>query len=262
MIYKGSCGPFPGSDPVIRFVPETGSTNEDMKRLAADGAIEGLWLRAGKQFAGKGRMGRVWEGEDGNVYASTLVRLHPGDPAPPTLAFVTAVAVHSALSEFVGSGALQIKWPNDIMARLLPDHGAGASGGDYAKLCGMLMERNGDAIIIGIGVNIVKAPQLPDRAATCLRDLGAIGCDAGAVLSAMADHFRTVLAQWRTYGPEPVIRAWLERAHPAGTALGVSLPDGTRVEGLFETLDKNGALILRLADGSSHAIHAGDVFLL
>lgn len=262
VVYNGSCSAFSGSDLVIRFVSETGSTNEDMKQLAAEGAAEGVWLRAGRQSAGKGRMGRAWEGEDGNVYASTLVRMQAGDPSPPTLAFVTAVAVHSALSEFVGAGLLRIKWPNDIMACLPADYGAGRSGGDYAKLCGMLMERTGDAIIIGIGVNVVAAPHLPDRRATCLRDLGATGCDAAAVLSAMAEHFRSVLAQWRTYGTEPVIRAWLAQAHPAGTPLGVSLPDGTQVEGLFETLDKDGALILRLADGSSHAIHAGDVFLL
>lgn len=234
---------------MVRFVEETGSTNEDMKTLAADGAAEGLWLRAGRQSAGRGRMGRVWEGEEGNLYASTLVRVHPGDPMPPTLAFVAAVAVHMALSDFAGNGGLRIKWPNDIVA-------------GHAKLCGMLMERVGDAIIIGIGVNIISAPDLPDRMTICLRHLGAEGCDAAAVLEAIAERFAEMVARWRTYGAQPVIRAWLDRAHPSGTVLGVNLPDGNRVEGRFETLGDDGALILRLADGTSHAIHAGDVFLL
>ncbi len=233
----------------IRFVPETGSTNDDMKQLVAEGAAEGLWLRAGRQTAGRGRMGRAWESQDGNLHVSTMVRLRPGDPSAPTLAFVAAVAVHAALDAFVGSGGLRIKWPNDIMA-------------GHAKLSGMLMERVGDAIIIGIGVNILNAPPLPDRMTISLRDLGAAGCDAVAVLEVIARHFAALLDQWRTYGTEPIFRAWRERAHPAGTVLGVQLPDGNRSEGRFETLDGDGALILRLADGTSHAIHAGDVFLL
>lgn len=234
---------------VLRTVAETGSTNEDMKALAREGAPEGTWLRAERQTAGRGRMGRAWEGEEGNLYASTLVRLQSGDPPPHTLALVAAVAAHRALGDFAGNGGLRIKWPNDIMAA-------------HAKLCGILMERIEDAIIIGIGVNIVNAPTLADRMTICLRDLGAETCDAASVLEAIAGHFAAELRQWRTYGAEPAIRAWLERAHPAGTMLGVQLPDGSRAEGRFETLDRDGALILRLADGTSHAIHAGDVFLL
>jgi len=234
---------------VIHVLSETGSTNEDMKARARDGAPEGAWLRAECQTAGRGRMGRIWEGEAGNLYASTLVRIRPGDPPPPTLALAAAVAAHRALGDFAGKGGLRIKWPNDILA-------------GEAKLCGILMERVEDAIVIGFGVNIVSAPVLAGRMTTCLRDLGAETCDASSVLEDLAGHFAALLLQWRTYGVEPVARAWLERAHPAGTPLAVQLPDGNIIEGRFETLDRDGALILRLADGSSHAIHAGDVFLL
>jgi BirA family biotin operon repressor/biotin-[acetyl-CoA-carboxylase] ligase len=235
--------------PTIQTVAETGSTNEDMKALAAAGEPEGVWLRAARQTGGKGRMGRVWQGQEGNLFASTLVRPGPLDPAAPSLAFVAAVAVHEALTEFTGAGVLTLKWPNDILA-------------DTTKLCGMLLESSNGAVVVGIGVNIASAPALPDREATCLHALGATACDAANVLERIAFHFAEWLARWRTYGLEPVIRAWEARAHPRGTPLAAALPDGERIYGTFDGLDPAGTLILHLADGTNRAIHAGDVFLL
>ncbi|MDQ4419992.1 biotin--[acetyl-CoA-carboxylase] ligase [Sphingobium sp. DEHP117] len=233
----------------VRLVGETGSTNDDMKALAAAGEPEGAWLRADRQSAGKGRMGRAWLGEAGNLYASTLVRLTPQDPPAHSLALVLAVAVHDALSEFTGAGVLSLKWPNDIMA-------------GNAKLAGMLLERAGDAVVLGVGINVASAPSLPDRRTACLRDLGVEAADAAHILERVAEHFAAWLARWRTYGLEPVARAWQERAHRPGTPLMVELPDGERISGTFEALDPQGALILRLADGAIRVMHAGDTFLL
>lgn len=233
----------------IRLVAVTASTNDDMKTLAVEGVPEGVWLRAERQTAGRGRMGRDWEGEAGNLFASTLVRIASNDAPPPTLALVIAVAAHRALEDFTGAGRLQIKWPNDVMA-------------GHAKLCGVLMERVGDAVVIGIGVNVAAAPEIPGRETACLHDLGAGACDAASVLEVIAARFAEELLRWRTYGVELVVRAWLERAHTPGTALSVHLPDGESVTGVFDTLAPDGTLILRLADGGSRAIHAGDVFLL
>lgn len=233
----------------IRTVGETGSTNEGMRLLALDGVAEGRWLRAERQTSGRGRMGRSWEGQRGNLFASTLVRLSSRDPQPPTLAFVAAVAVHEVLADFIGEGVLRLKWPNDIMA------------GD-AKLCGMLLERAGDAVVIGIGINIASAPQLADRRTTCLHNLGAGACEPASLLGLIAENFALWLERWRTYGVEPVLRAWLGRAHDVGTPLAAQLPDGARIDGTFETLDAEGALILRLADGGRHVIHAGDIFFM
>jgi BirA family biotin operon repressor/biotin-[acetyl-CoA-carboxylase] ligase len=70
------------------------------------------------------------------------------------------------------------------------------------------------------------------------------------------------VARWRGEGLGPVRERWLDRAHPAGTALTARLADGSAVDGLFDGLTRDGALILRLADGTQRVIHAGDVFLL
>lgn len=231
----------------IRTVAETGSTNADMRLLARQGAEEGLWLRAERQTAGKGRLGRQWVSEPGNLYASTLVHLRPADPQPATLALVAAVALHRAVSVFLPDAA-RLKWPNDLLI------------GD-AKLSGILLERCDDAVVVGIGVNLAHHPDLPDRATTGLAAAGAV-VTAAAFLDVLAEAFGRWLTVWRGQGLAAVRDAWLAGAHPVGTALSVRLPDGSTRDGLFDGLDADGALILRLASGERHVIHAADVSVL
>ncbi|GAO38959.1 biotin--[acetyl-CoA carboxylase] ligase [Sphingomonas changbaiensis NBRC 104936] len=230
----------------IRTVPSTASTNADMLALAAAGAAEGLWLRAVEQTAGRGRQGRAWSSPPGNLYASTIVRLRPGDPNPATLAMVAAVALDEVLRAY-GAEPI-IKWPNDLLI------------GD-AKLTGILLERSGDGVVVGIGVNLAHHPEGLDRAVTSVAAQGLGAPDPELFLRDLAEAFARWLAQWRA-GLEPVRRRWLERAHTPGTALSVRLPDQDALDGLFDGLDGDGALRLRLASGEVQVIHAGDVFLI
>ena len=275
----------------IRTVAETGSTNADMLAAAKTGAAEGMWLRAERQTAGRGRLGRPWMSPVGNLYASTLVRLRATDPAAATLALVAGVAVEEAVSVFVGSrrphpglvpgfgvpqprrieaqpaflaarwtpeqvrgdggdaaSGLQLKWPNDLLL-------------GTAKLAGILLERVDDAVVIGVGANLAYHPDLPDRPTTSLAVHG-VEVAAAAFLDTLAETFARWLSRWRGEGIAPVRARWLERAHPVGAALTARLPDGTAIDGLFDGLDADGALILRLGGGERRVIHAGDVFLL
>ncbi|MEG3146948.1 biotin--[acetyl-CoA-carboxylase] ligase [Sphingomonas sp. RT2P30] len=233
----------------IRTVATTGSTNADVIALARAGAEEGLWLRAEQQSGGRGRQGRDWASPPGNLYASTLVRLRPSDPSPATLALVAAVALDEAARVWLDDSIpLRIKWPNDLLI--------GA-----AKLSGILLERADDAVVIGFGVNLAFHPELPDRPTTSLAAHGAI-VGAGDFLEALAESFSRWLGKWRGEGLAPIRLRWMERAHAPGTALNVRLPDGSAIDGLFDRLDADGALILRLADGTTRVIHAADVFLL
>jgi BirA family biotin operon repressor/biotin-[acetyl-CoA-carboxylase] ligase len=268
---------------MIRTVAETGSTNADMLELARSGAAEGLWLRAERQVSGRGRQGRAWVSPVGNLSASTLVRLRGTDPAAATLALVAAIALEEVVSVYLfpaegrgpcveralagrsaslpptsrldpglrwgtaGSTAL-LKWPNDLLI-------------DGAKVSGILLERADDAVVIGIGVNLEHHPDDLHRPTTSLAAHGATA-DPADFLDTLAAAFARWLSRWRSEGLAPVRARWLERAHPPGTALSASLPDGSAVEGLFEGLDGDGALILRLAAGGRRVIHAGDVFLI
>jgi BirA family biotin operon repressor/biotin-[acetyl-CoA-carboxylase] ligase len=230
--------------PALRTVAETASTNDDVTALARAGAPEGMWLRAERQTSGRGRQGRAWHSPPGNLYASTLVRLQPADPRAPTLALVAAVALHEVASALAPDAAIRIKWPNDLLAR-------------GAKLAGILLEREGEAVIAGFGVNLAHHPVRLAPAATSLAALGGGAPDPAAFLDLLAAAFARWLGRWRGEGIGPVRAAWLAAAHPAGTALATS--EG---EGLFDGLDESGALRLRLADGTPRVIHAGDVFLI
>lgn len=234
---------------MIRTVAETGSTNADLLREAAT-LPEGTWLRAERQTRGRGRMGRTWSSSSGNLYASTLVRIAPRDPEPPTLALVAGVALHATVTAWAGDRAslFRLKWPNDLLA-------AGA------KLAGILLERNGSAVVAGFGVNLASKPAELERATTSLSELSGSAPDPQLFLEDLAREFASWLGRWRGEGLNVVRMAWLERAHPHGTALSVQGAGGLR-EGLFDGLDQSGALRLRLADGTVEIVQAGDVFLI
>ena len=219
-----------------------------MAALARAGAIEGVWLRADTQTGGRGRQGRVWQSPPGNLYASTLVRTRIGDPAPATLALVAAVALDQLVAAHVGASRAMLKWPNDLLV-------------NAAKLSGILLERSDDAVVVGFGVNLAHHPDDLDRPVTSLAAAGVAAPDPAAFAADLADAFAFWLARWRGEGLGVIRDRWLLRAHPPGTALSVHQADGV-IDGLFERLDGDGALILRLADGTTRIIHAGDVFLL
>lgn len=229
----------------IRTVAETGSTNADLLMLARDGAGEdGLWLRAERQTAGRGRQGRDWSSPRGNLYASTLVRLRPTDPPAPSLALVAAVALAETLLGF-GAHGIHIKWPNDLLL-------------GSAKISGILLERTGDWVVIGFGVNLASAPEVPGRATASLAALTGEVSPARAVV-ALASQVTSRLQDWRS-DFAMLVERWTALAHPIGTSLRAGLPDGSVTEGRFDGLTGEGALRLRLADGAVRVIHAADVF--
>lgn len=235
---------------MIETVALTGSTNADMLARAEAGAPEGLWLRAEQQDGGRGRLGRQWLSPIGNLYCSTLVRLRPDDPPAHLLAFVTALAVHDTVLQILPGCGARLKWPNDVHV-------------DGAKLAGILLERRADAVVVGIGVNVTLAPDVPGRKVTCLRDLGAMAqIDATAVIELLADRFAARLAQWRSVAPATLLDVWCAAAHKPGDAMAVQRGPGDRIEGMFDGLAADGALRLRLADGRVETISAGDVDLV
>lgn len=235
---------------LIRTVTATGSTNADLiARLGAGEFVpEGEWLVADRQNAGRGRQGRTWFDGCGNFMGSTVIHPGPGDPPAPTLALAAGLAVYEAIQSLCRlPSALMLKWPNDLLL------------GD-AKLSGILLERAGDAVVIGIGVNLAAAPDLPDRKTIALSALGPAP-DRDSFSVALAASLDRELERWRTSGLAPMIRRWLAAGTPEGTLLRIHEPDGGVVAGCFAGLDSEGTMRLRLEDGSVRAIHAGDVML-
>ena len=227
----------------LRFVEDTGSTNADL--LADVGAMEGDWLIARRQRSGRGRQGRDWHSLDGNFFGSTIINLRRDDPEAPTLALVAGLALIDAIGVAAPAAPVSLKWPNDVM------RGKG-------KLGGILLERTGDRVVAGFGVNLAVKPGLEGRETASLSDMP-ISVEAFAPL--LAGAFARLLGAWRMAEPAALARSWEERAHPRGAPLTVHQNADEVIEGTFDGIDPDGALRLRLGDGSIFVIRAGDVGL-
>lgn len=211
--------------------------------LADNRSVEGEWLVALAQDAGKGRQGREWQSLAGNFFGSTLVRLRPADPPAPSLALAAGLALIEAADIAAPGRDLMLKWPNDLLL-----------GG--AKLGGILLERSGDRVVAGFGVNLAAAPAIPDRATADLA--GAISPQAFAPL--LAASFARLLDAWRSAAPDAFARAWLARAHGIGTPLAVHGGREEIVTGTFAGIEPDGALRLDVG-GKVQVVRAGDVSL-
>jgi len=226
----------------IRIVERAGSTNAEL--IADADAVEGDWLVALAQDAGRGRQGRSWVSAEGNFYGSSLILLRSGDPPPQTLSLAAGLALVEAIDAAAPAQPLMLKWPNDLMLM-------------GQKLAGILLERSGDRVAVGFGVNLATAPVLKDRAAAALG--GAITPQAFAPL--LAASFARLLALWRSSEPPALVRAWQERAHLPGTRLTVHASADETISGRFAGLEPDGALRLLRDDGSIEIVRAGDVDL-
>jgi BirA family biotin operon repressor/biotin-[acetyl-CoA-carboxylase] ligase len=233
---------------LIETLTATGSTNADLaERLARGEALhEGHWLIADRQSAGRGRQGRAWFDGHGNFMGSTVVHLRPGDPPRPTLALVAGLALHEAVAiRLPPPPQALLKWPNDVMI-------------GPAKLAGILLEGVGEAVVVGVGANLALAPEVPGRETISLAAFGPAP-DRDAFALDLAAAFAAGLERWRSYGLAATVARWSAVAHTPGTILSVGEPGETSLEGEFAGLDDAGALLLRLADGTTRTIHAGEV---
>lgn len=179
---------------------------------------------------------------------STTVHLRSGDPPPHSLALLSALVVHDTLRSLGAPQSLMIKWPNDLLV-------------DGAKLAGILLERTGDHVVIGIGINLVEAPQIEGRLTTHLAELGC-PMDRNLVAETLAAHLSEALNDWRRGGwPDAILARWYAAALPHGTALTLSEGAHAGLTGRFDGLERDGSLAILLADGRRLIVHAGDISL-
>ena len=236
---------------MITLVEETGSTNADLAAAirGGEGWAEGRWLVARRQTAGRGRQGREWFDGAGNFMGSTAVLLAEGGPPPASLSFVAALAVRDAAVAVLGEDApLGLKWPNDVLL-------------DGGKLSGILLEMVRGHIVVGIGVNLARAPQIEGRKTAAMADVTGTPPPLEDFAASLAAAFDRRLEAWRTYGLGATLHAFLARSiHAQGSSMTVHDTDGSILSGTFAGLEESdGALRLRLADGSERVIRAGDI---
>jgi len=235
-----------------------GSTNAEALARARHSERGPVWFVTSEQTAGRGRRHRPWIAQRGNL-ASSILEVMPVAPSvAATLGFAAGLALETALRSLSVEAALRspealqfrLKWPNDVLA-------------GRHKLAGILLEAEavGDslAVVVGIGTNVVAAPEGTPTPATSLRAIG-MDIDAETLFAALSDgwaEFRGIWDQGRGFAE--IRRLWLERAAGLGQAVAIKT-GGAAIEGTFDTIDEQGCMIVRTAAGKIVPVTAGDVY--
>jgi len=240
---------------------QIGSTNGEAMARARVGERGPIWFVTSEQTAGHGRRHRPWIAPRGNLASSILEVIDVSPAVAATLGFAAGLALEAALRKVSVEASLRsagsddmkfsLKWPNDVLA-------------GRQKLAGILLEAEavpGDrlAVVVGIGTNVVAAPERTPTPATSLAALGVhIGAEElFATLSDSWAEFRGIWDNGRGFGE--IRHLWLERAAGLGEPVAIQV-GGSAVEGTFDTIDDTGCLMVRTADGKRVPISAGDVY--
>jgi BirA family biotin operon repressor/biotin-[acetyl-CoA-carboxylase] ligase len=240
---------------------QIGSTNAEALLRARDGEAGPMWFVTSEQTAGRGRRHRAWIAPRGNLASSILEVMEISPPVAATLGFAAGLALETALQKVSVEASLRsagsdhmkfaLKWPNDVLA-------------GRQKLAGILLEAEavGDnrlAVVVGIGTNVVAAPEGTPTPATSLAALG-VQIGAEELFAALSDawtEFRGIWDNGRGFGD--IRKLWLERAAGLGERVAVQTGNSV-IEGTFDTLDETGCMIVRAADGRRLPVTAGDVY--
>jgi BirA family biotin operon repressor/biotin-[acetyl-CoA-carboxylase] ligase len=238
-----------------------GSTNAEALSCARDGVRGPMWFVTSEQTAGRGRRNRAWIAPRGNLACSILELIDVSPAVAATLGFAAGLALEQALRKVSIEASLRsagsddmkflLKWPNDVLA-------------GRQKLAGILLEAeavadNRLAVVVGIGTNVVAAPEGTPTPAISLAALG-VHISAEELFGALSDgwaEFRGIWDNGRGFGE--IRRLWLERAAGLGEKVAVQT-GGSAVEGTFDTIDETGCLIIRKPDGKRVPVSAGDVY--
>ena len=239
----------------VLLLDQIDSTNAEARRRAEAGETGPLWIVARRQSEGRGRRGRRWESDTGNLFATllTVTRKAPAEAAQVT--FIAALAVADLLDAFAAPGCISIKWPNDVLIEgrkasgILVESGPHASGGLW--------------LAVGIGVNLAHAPGETERPAAALaqhlRNDVAYTPTPEVAAGVLADVFAVWQDRWEALGFQPVLDAWIARCGglhgPATARLGHET-----ITGVADGVEADGALRLKLPDGTLRLVSAGDVF--
>lgn len=229
---------------------ELDSTNDEARRLAEAGAAHGAMIWAKTQSAGKGRMGRNWVSEEGNLFVSVLLSPEMPIEQLAQLSIVSSLSVLETLLPIIGENhRCRLKWPNDILL-------------DEKKVGGILLEsfeaNDKRWVVAGIGINIDSFPGDVNYPATCLKEAGVELISAKIVLSRFIHHFIQCYDAWINEGFEVICERWKSHAFQLGETITVA-SGADMLTGTFSDVDAEGYLCLKQANGRIMRIPAGDV---
>lgn len=233
---------------------EIDSTNSEAIRIAKTGPEGNFIIWAKSQTAGRGRYGKNWQSEAGNLYVSLLLNniIKPG--LQPQLSFVTAIALYETIAHLAKGKSLHInlglKWPNDVLI-------------NDKKVAGILLEsinlNERNFLIIGVGVNIKVSPNNIEQPTTSLKKEGITTDEPDKLLNLFMNYFEKHFLEWKDKSFIKTRLSWLKRASKLNKI--ITIDDGkTRISGEFKDIDFNGNLSIRIGSGQIYNFSAGEVF--
>ena len=236
------------------ILDKTESTNSEAIKLAKF-TDKPTFIVAKKQTHGRGRIDRSWSDPSGNFSGSILIKLDEDLQNLALRSFVAAVSVFDAVNQKIGNEhELSIKWPNDLLL-------------NGKKICGILLETKslgaGNALVIGIGINLLSSPDLDDmqnvsiKAGSILGETG-IKIDPIELSEKIAHQYALRENQFRTKGFSEIRRIWLDRAAKLGEKITARTPNFEYC-GIFDSIDEKGQLIM-IANGEKKKIAAAEIF--
>lgn len=222
------------------------STNEEARRLTAAGDSGPVWITARAQTKGRGRRGNLWISQPGNLFATLLMKAPHASAAE--LGFAAGLAAADVISSYVAAERVSLKWPNDVLL-------------DGRKAAGILLEALvHDALAIGIGINLLHHPEGTETPAISVNSATGRTIAADDALAVLAARFAAWYAVWQGQGFAGLKPHWLKRASGLGKPVRARLAH-KEIEGVFEDLDHDGALLLRTMNAGLTRITAAEVFL-
>jgi len=239
----------------ILFCRTDESTNESAKRIALQGAQEGTVVIAETQTGGRGRFGRKWFSPAGGLWLSVILRPKIPPSEAMKLALVAGLAVAQTLREAFALDA-KTKWPNDVLI-----------GGK--KVCGILNEMNtvGDDInyiVVGIGINAnfgkAALPGILQESATSLQDELGRPVELERLFTLLLKTLEALYNQFLSEGFDAILAAWKRFSGILGEEVEVA-SSSERFVGLAVDVDRDGALIVLVRDGSVRRVFSADISL-
>lgn len=234
----------------IEIVERTGSTNADLLAAAERGAPDRSVLIAEHQEAGRGRLARTWLSPPGTGLTVSVL-LRPTTVSPSRygwLPLLVGLALLDTIRELDDDVPAGLKWPNDLLM-----------GTEPRKAAGILAEVTGDAVVVGIGLNVGAVPEGQPNATSLAAE--GIDADRSTVLIALLRNLAEREQVWRERRGDPEVLRGDYRAGclSLGSAVRVELPGGAVLTGIAEDVDVDGRLLLLDESGTRRAVAAGDV---
>lgn len=238
----------------VRNFDALDSTSLEVSRRAGNGETGPFWIVARQQTAGRGRLGRTWFSETGNLYSTALIPLNEFNEEVPVLALTIGLAVSDTMRDLSNGLILPgLKWPNDVRV-------------NGAKISGILLEtgrysNGGFWLSVGIGLNLQHSPEITNYHTANLKALTGLEIGVERAIAVLDECIRRRLKQHLASGRTSILSDWMKSSDQIGQ-LCTAQHEGNQVQGIFDGLDAFGQMKLKQDNGHVIAITAGDVELV